>query len=94
MVETDDVTLTCAVRLGASEGFMIEDLESNIVTVKWTDVNGTDFCGIQNETLSEDFELNISANGCFVKTGLYRCTATYMGYSNFSVTNVTVPVEG
>ena len=95
MVETDNDTLTCAVRLGAGEGVKIEDLESNIVTIKWTDMNGTDFCDIQNETLSEDFELNVTANGCLVKTGLYHCTATYMGYSNSSVINVTVvPCEG
>ena len=95
MVETDDVTLTCAVRLVAGEGVKIEDLESSIVTIKWTDVDGTDFCNAQNETLLENFELNVTANGCFVKTGLYSCTATYMGYTNFSVINVTVvPVEG
>ena len=95
MVQTDDVTLTCAVRLVAGEGVMIEDLESNIVIIKWTDVNGTDICGEQNETLSEDFELNVTARECLMKTGLYHCTATYMGYSNSSVINVTVvPVEG
>ena len=94
MVETDNVTLTCAVRLGTGEGVKIEDLESNIVTVKWADVNGTDFCDVQNESLLENFELNVTASGCLVKTGLYSCTATYMGYSNSSVINVTVPFEG
>ena len=95
MVETDDVTLICSVRLGASEGVEIEDLESSIVTIKWTDLNGTDFCDVQNETLSDDFKLNVTANGCLVETGLYSCTATYIGYLNSSVINVTVvPCEG
>ena len=94
MVETDDVTLTCAVRLGAGKGFEIEDLESSIVTIKWTDLNGTDFCDAQNETLSEGFQFNVTAKGCLVTTGLYHCTATYMGYSNSSVINVTVAFEG
>ena len=94
MVETDNVTLTCTVRVVAGEGVKIEELESSIVTIKWTDVNITDFCGEQNETLLENFELNVTANGCLVKTGLYHCTATYMGYSNSSVINFTVPFEG
>ena len=103
MVETSyeqhTATLTCTVKLRAGKDVKIEELikESDNVSIKWVDTDLGSICANSiDKIFSENFELSTTASStCMLRPGVvYHCNATYLGYSNFSIINISLPIEG